>query len=95
MVAVLLGALAVGMVLGTLQSLAVGLRIGSWDGGTGCLWGLAIGLVSSISGLWVGWWSCAVAAVLSLVAWLATIRRVIADVPSVASEAPTGTDSGE
>jgi len=53
----------VGFVLGFLQSLFCGVKIGSWDSGTGCLWGLIIGTASSLSVLVAGWGGMAVALV--------------------------------
>jgi len=44
-----------GAALGLLQSLLVGMRAKRWEGGTGILWGVIIGLLSGISALWLGW----------------------------------------
>ncbi len=60
----------VGLVLGVLQSLLVGIRIGTWDGGTGCLWGLLVGIASGLCAIWIGWWGNAVAVLMSLVCFI-------------------------
>lgn len=45
----------VGSMLGFIQSLLVGLYAGSWDGGTGLLWGSIVGLLSLLLAFWLQW----------------------------------------
>jgi len=56
-----------GAALGILQSLLVGMRAKRWEGGTGILWGLIIGLLSGISTLWLDWHGFTVAIALATV----------------------------
>lgn len=55
-----------GLVLGFSQSLAVGVRAGTWDGGTGCVWGLLVGVVSAVAAFWLGWKAAWVAVCFSI-----------------------------
>jgi hypothetical protein len=55
-----------GFLLGAGQSLAVGLYAGSWDGGTGLVWGFVVALPAGLAAVAVGWWGIAVAAALAV-----------------------------
>jgi hypothetical protein len=58
------GALA-GFVFGFVQSFLVGLRAGSWAGGTGLAWGFLIAVPSAVAAIWLGWFSVLAALVLA------------------------------
>ena len=57
MLIVIIVALIVGFFSGFVQSLLVGLITGTWDGGTGCLWGLMVAIPSALAAVWLGWWA--------------------------------------
>ena len=69
-------ALLVGFMLGLIQSLLVGWKARSWDGGTGCLWGLLVSLPAGASAVWLGWWAIGVALLLTLTAYSMAAHRI-------------------
>ncbi len=70
---------AIGFVFGFSQSLLVGIKAGSWSGGTGILWGIIIGIPSSITSVWIGWAGVWVTLIFSLLVFVASMISVSRD----------------
>ena len=56
-----------GFALGVFQSFIIGMYIGTWDGGTGLLFGGIVATISLVAAVFVGWWALAVAVFLPVI----------------------------
>lgn len=66
-------------IVGFIQSLIIGVYSGSWDGGTGCAYGIISSIIALFSSFWLKWDALWVVVILSIISTAVTCLQIYKD----------------